>query len=106
MQSLDILVLPSLTTRTWKEQFGRVLVEGMAAGCVIIGSDSGAIPEVIGDAGIIVPEGNPEALADAIVRVRDDRHLRNSLRETGYTRARRFSLDRFVEEICNACICR
>jgi len=69
LNRFDALVLPSLTTSTWKEQYGRVLVEAMACGVPVIGSDSGAIPEVIGDAGLIVPEGDASALADAIRRV-------------------------------------
>ncbi len=63
---IDVLVLPSLTRRNWKEQFGRVLVEAMASGTPVIGSDSGAIPAVIGEAGIIVPEGDATALAKAL----------------------------------------
>jgi len=55
-QLLDISILLSHTTPIWKEQFGRVLVESMAAGTPVIGSDSGAIPLVIGDTGYIVPE--------------------------------------------------
>lgn len=55
-QILDISILLSHTTPIWKEQFGRVLVESMAAGTPVIGSDSGAIPLVIGDTGYIVPE--------------------------------------------------
>ena len=66
MQGLDALVLPSRTTSNWKEQFGRVLVEAMACGVPVIGSDSGEIPHVIGDGGIVYPEGNQTALADAI----------------------------------------
>lgn len=63
MRELDVLVLPSRTTRTWKEQFGRVLTEAMACGVPVVGSDSGAIPEVVGDAGLIFPEGDASALA-------------------------------------------
>lgn len=85
---LDILVVPSRTTPKWVEHFGRVLIEGMAAGCVVIGSDSGAIPEVLGDAGIVVPEGNPGALAAAISRVLDDRELASVLRTRGRERVR------------------
>lgn len=55
-QIFDISILLSHTTPIWKEQFGRVLVESMAAGTPVIGSDSGAIPLVIGDTGYIVPE--------------------------------------------------
>lgn len=48
--AMDVLALPSHTEQFWKEQYGRVLVEAMAAGVPVIGSDSGAIPYVIGDA--------------------------------------------------------
>lgn len=55
-QLLDISILLSHTTPIWKEQFGRVLVESMAAGTPVIGSDSGAIPLVVGETGYIVAE--------------------------------------------------
>lgn len=66
MNALDVLVLPSRTTRRWKEQFGRVIIEAHACGIPVIGSDSGAIPEVVGGGGCIVPEGSPESLAVAM----------------------------------------
>ncbi len=83
---VDALVLPSLTRPNWKEQFGRVLVEAMASGVVVIGSDSGAIPDVIGDAGLVTPEGDVTALANAISRVRDDASLRAELASKGRAR--------------------
>ena len=61
--SLNVLVLMSRTTRTWKEQFGRVIMEAHARGVPVIGSSSGSIPEVVGSGGWIVPEGDAEALA-------------------------------------------
>jgi len=63
MGALDVLVLPSRTTPRWKEQFGRVLIEAGACAVPTIGSDSGAIPDVIGQAGRIFPEGDALALA-------------------------------------------
>lgn len=63
---LDVLALPSLTRPNWKEQFGRVLVEAMASGVPVIGSDSGAIPDVIGQAGLVFPEGDVVALAECL----------------------------------------
>jgi len=63
MSSLDALVLMSRTTRTWKEQFGRVIMEAHACGLPVIGSSSGSIPSVVGQCGWIVPEGDGAALA-------------------------------------------
>jgi len=69
MSALDVLLLPSRTTSSWKEQFGRVIIEAHACGTPVIGSDSGAIPAVVGDGGLIVPEQNPAALAAAIAKL-------------------------------------
>ncbi len=83
---LDALVLPSLTRPNWKEQFGRVLIEAMASGVPVIGSDSGAIPGVIGAAGIVAPENNVEALAKALHDLRAQPSLRADLSERGRKR--------------------
>lgn len=65
-RTLDVLVAPSRTLANWKEQFGRVLIEAMACGVAVIGSDSGEIPRVIADAGLIFPEGDGAALAQQL----------------------------------------
>lgn len=83
---LDALALPSLTCPNWKEQFGRVLIEAMASGVPVIGSDSGAIPGIIGDAGIVVAEGDAQALADALCRLRDDAACHERLAAAGRAR--------------------
>jgi glycosyltransferase involved in cell wall biosynthesis len=72
----DVLVLPSLTMPDSVEQFGAVLAEAMAWGVPVIGSDSGGIPETIGQAGVIVPEGEVPALARAISGITGDQELR------------------------------
>ncbi len=72
MQRLDAFVLPSLSRPNWIEQFGRVLPEAMACETPVIGSDSGEIPNVIGDAGQIFPEGNSRALAECIKKLIKD----------------------------------
>jgi glycosyltransferase involved in cell wall biosynthesis len=87
-QSIDVLAVPSLTTPRWAEQFGRVIVEAMAAGVPVIGSSSGAIPEVIGNAGLVFPEGDAAALANAIRRLRDRPDQRATLIAAGYERVR------------------
>lgn len=84
----DVLVLPSLTRTNWKEQFGRVLVEAMASGVPLIGSDSGAIPDVIGEAGLIVPEGDVNALANAVNRLRREPAFASELAARGRERAK------------------
>lgn len=63
MNALDVFVLPSETRPNWREQFGRVLVEAMACGVATVGSDSGEIPTVLGEAGLVFPEGDAKALA-------------------------------------------
>lgn len=77
MNALDALVLPSRTTPRWKEQFGRVIVEAMACGIPVIGSNSGAIPEVIGTCGMVVPERSPQHLSDAITHLAADEPRQN-----------------------------
>jgi len=88
IKAMDVLVLPSRTGKFWKEQFGRVLIEAMACRVPVIGSSSGAIPTVIGNAGAVVEEGNRHALAAALTRLYDDRSLREDLAERGFQRAR------------------
>jgi L-malate glycosyltransferase len=82
----DVLALPSRSTPVWQEQFGRVLVEAMACRVPVIGSDSGAIPEVIGDAGLIFAEGDAGALASCISRLMTSSDLRAELADRGYHR--------------------
>jgi glycosyltransferase involved in cell wall biosynthesis len=72
----DVLVLPSISVPAIVEQFGAVLAEAMACGVPVIGSDSGAIPETVGQGGLIFPEGDVEALALAIRRMSADEKLR------------------------------
>lgn len=86
MNALDVLVLPSLTRPNWKEQFGRALIEAMASGLPVVGSDSGAIPDVIGEAGLVVPEGDATALAEALRRLMHDAPLRARLGQQGRER--------------------
>jgi glycosyltransferase involved in cell wall biosynthesis len=87
LKGIDALVLPSRTTADWQEQFGHVLVEAMLAGVPVIGSDSGAIPEVIGEAGLLFPEGNVAALRKWLVLLIDDPAERERLAEAGRQRA-------------------
>lgn len=85
LRSLDVLAVPSLPTPSWTEQFGRVAVEAMACGVPVVSSDAGALPDVVGGAGIVVPAGDAAALADALAEAAGPRAA--ELRASGGVRA-------------------
>lgn len=86
LNAMDVMVLPSRTTLVWKEQFGHVLIEAMSCGVPVIGSSSGAIPEVIGDAGLIFREDDVAALCKCIEMVRSDSGLAVKMSNAGRQR--------------------
>jgi len=86
--AIDALTLASLTTPGWKEQFGRTLIEAMACETPVIGSSSGEIPNVIGEAGLVFKEGDATELAERIKRLMTDVVLRKGLSRKGLERAR------------------
>ncbi len=93
LRGFDVLVLPSRSTPSWVEQFGRVLVEAMACGVPVIGSSSGEIPNVIGDAGLVFPEGDVKALRGALARIAASPEVGQRLGEAG----RRRVLERYTQ---------
>ena len=92
---MDTLVLPSETTYQfktltavgWKEQFGHVLIEAMASRVAVVGSNSGEIPHVIDDAGLIFPEGDSEALGNCLRELITKPELLQELANKGYAKA-------------------
>jgi glycosyltransferase involved in cell wall biosynthesis len=90
--SYDALLVPSLTTPTWKEQFGRICVEALEAGTPVIASDSGSLREVLADCGELMPEGDVNAFAGALRALLCDPGRRADLSQRGRARAtERFS---------------
>ncbi|MFZ1794096.1 MAG: glycosyltransferase, partial [Anaerolineae bacterium] len=83
---LDALVVPSRTMPNWKEQFGRVIIEAMACGVPVIGSSSGEIPNVIGDAGLIFREDDVAGLQAQLQTLMASPALRESLGLAGRKR--------------------
>jgi glycosyltransferase involved in cell wall biosynthesis len=67
--TVDCVVMPSRTTQRWVESAGQSVLDAMAQGLPVIGSESGVLPEIIGDAGITVPEDDPDRLALALQRL-------------------------------------
>ncbi len=82
---LDVLVLPSRTTTTWKEQFGRTIVEALWCGVPVVGSDSGEIPWLIEltGGGLVFAEGDRQALAARLTELREHPQLRRELAGRG-----------------------
>jgi glycosyltransferase involved in cell wall biosynthesis len=88
LNAMDVLCAPSRTTPRWREQLGRMLIEAMACGVAVVGSDSGEIPCVIGGAGSIVAEADEPAWTRAVDRLLADAAHRTSLAGAGLRRAR------------------
>lgn len=82
----DLFVYPSLY-----EGFGFPPLEAMACGTPVVSSRTSALPEVVGEAGLLVDPANPEEMADAMRRVLADRDLSSLLAERGLARARGFT---------------
>ncbi|HKP89338.1 MAG TPA: glycosyltransferase family 4 protein [Thermoleophilaceae bacterium] len=100
MAGSDVVAVPSVPDERGmgREGFGLVGIEAMAVGTPVVGYDGGALPEVLGDAAVLVPEGDRAALAEAIVHLLSDRLRREALVERGRVHvAERFSLDATVE---------
>ncbi len=104
LSSLDALVLLTRTTKAVREQFGRVIIEAQACGVPVIGSTSGAIPDVLGDGGWIVPERNPASVSRLLSDVAGDPAL---VRAKGLAARRnvesRFTYDAVATAIQTAC---
>lgn len=82
----DVVVAPSVPIRTWLEQWCLVLSEAMSVGTPVIATCTGAIPEVMGDAGIMTQPADPLSLADAMKTLADDPALRESMGKAGRAR--------------------
>jgi glycosyltransferase involved in cell wall biosynthesis len=98
--SLDVFVLPSETILQWKEQYGRVLIEAMACGLPVVGSSSGAIPEVLEGypKGLIFKEGDVDDLVEKIKEAENLRFPENfDLDNFLY----KFGVENFVKEHIN-----
>jgi glycosyltransferase involved in cell wall biosynthesis len=77
-----------------QEAFGLAFLEAMATGRPVVGARAAGVPEVVGDAGILVPEDDPAALADALHDLIASSALRQELAGRGQVRAQQFSWDR------------
>ena len=102
LHCIDLLVLPSRTDYFWKEQYGRVLVEAMASQTLVLGSDSGAIPYVIGDPNFVVKERDISALAQKIEEIFAKQwHKDNRLLKRNQDRSLQADPQVFIKACCD-----
>jgi glycosyltransferase involved in cell wall biosynthesis len=87
LNAMDLLCAPSQTQAHWREQQGRMLIEAFACGVPVIGSDSGDIPHVVADGGVVCPEGEVNGWRDAIGRLIDAPSQRVGYIKKGLDRA-------------------
>jgi glycosyltransferase involved in cell wall biosynthesis len=92
-ESSEIFVFPSM-----RDNFPVVLLEAMSAGCAIITSDISGMPEVVGEAGLLVPPNDTDALRHALQRLLHEPELRQQLMLRTQERIKRFAWDRILEE--------
>jgi glycosyltransferase involved in cell wall biosynthesis len=92
-ERFDVLAVPSVPTPGWIEQFGRVVVEAQASGVPVVASASGALPDVVGEDGLLVSPASPVALQRALSRFLDEPGLWDRLRAAGIAAATKYSWD-------------
>ncbi|MBW4431538.1 MAG: glycosyltransferase family 4 protein [Pelatocladus maniniholoensis HA4357-MV3] len=102
LSQFHVLVLPSRTTDTWKEQFGHVLIEAMAMGVPIVGSNSGEIANVIGQNDLVFPEGDAHTLAAILEKMIREPNWRQELRNYVISRVEQhYTHERIAERLIN-----
>lgn len=95
LKSLDIFIFPSS-----EEGIGSVLIEAMACGLPLIGTNAGGIPELIEDGynGLIVPKKNPEKLAEAILKLAQNKELREKFGKNSLTKSQNYTTEKMAKE--------
>jgi len=95
---MDFMVAPSQTMKNWREQFGRMIIEAFACDVPVVGSDSGEIPYVIGDAGRVVPEKDAAGWAAVIQELLENPETRGDLAHRGAARANQYSVATIAQQ--------
>jgi glycosyltransferase involved in cell wall biosynthesis len=101
-EEMDIPVLYSgataLTFPSLYEGFGFPPLEAMSCGCPVISSDTSSLPEVVGQAGILIPPKNEKIWAEKMVKVSKNEKIARELSEKGLIQAKKFSWEKTAKE--------
>ena len=99
-QNAEVFVLPSQKNATWEEQYGMVLLEAMSCGLPVVGTDCGAIPEILKNTGIVIPQNSLLSLVKALEELTSSEMLRRKLGTIARERATKsFNSDNFAKKI-------
>lgn len=99
LPTMDLLLCPSQTMPFWREQFGRMIIEGFACGVPVMASDSGEIPFVVGEAGIVLPEKDQALWTQTLLQTLFSDEKLQALRQRGFQRAQMFSINSVAQKI-------
>ncbi|MGD2207702.1 MAG: glycosyltransferase family 1 protein [Anaerolineae bacterium] len=86
---------------SWYEGFGLPVLEAMACGTPVVAADNSSLPEAVGDAGLMIEAGDAEALADSLVRLMREKHLRERLAAAGIEWAQRFTWEAAARQLAS-----
>lgn len=97
MNCADVIVMPSISTPTWVEQYGRVAPEAMACGKIVVASHVGALPELIDSAGILIAEGNVKLLSDTLREIINYPEKFQHLHQKAMSRSKELDIEKQAE---------
>ena len=95
----DIFFLPSQVSSTWEEQYGMVLIEAMMAGLPIVSTTSGAIPEVVGEAGLLSVPSDYEDMTNKLYSLISDPLRRAIYSQRSLKRSKRYEVNRIAKKL-------
>lgn len=100
INSVDVVVMPSISTSSWVEQYGRIAAESMACGKLVVASISGALPMLLNGRGVLFQEGNVKCLAKILEKLITDKQIyKHNGKETSKYAVMELSINKQIKEM-------